>query len=72
MFVSPDGTPVREPFADVPASEFRGATLSLYLQLVRLYLSGDRVTNAIQVLETLNQTDLPRGKNPLDPAVRAD
>jgi hypothetical protein len=38
------------------------AILNVYLQLARLYLSGDRVPSAINVLENLNATDLPRGK----------
>lgn len=35
---------------------------SLYILLARLYLNGDRVANAISVLEMLRRSDLPRQK----------
>lgn len=40
-------------FALHPSSEFRSAVLHIYLQLARLYLDGDRVDNAIGVLEMI-------------------
>lgn len=49
-------------FNSTPAAEFRNAILSLYITLARLYLNGDRVTNAINVLEMLRKSELPRNK----------
>lgn len=39
---------------------YDSATLNVFLQLARLYLDGDRITNAITVLEMLNKSDVPK------------
>ena len=50
-------------FSLVPQSEFKSATLNLFLQLARLYLDSDRTVNACVVLETLVRSEsLPRSK----------
>ena len=49
-------------FSATPASEFRSATLSLYITLARLYLNGDRLQSAVNVLEMLRKTELPRNR----------
>jgi len=49
-------------FLSIAPSEFRSATLNIYLQLARLYLDSDRINNACVLLEALITTDLPRSK----------
>jgi len=46
-------TEIHRKFLRLPSTDFRSATLQILLQLARLYLDGDRVINAIMVLEML-------------------
>ncbi len=52
-------------FANLSLSELKSATLNVFLHLARLYLDGDRVRSAINVLEVLHASDLPRAKQGL-------